>query len=379
MYIADSIPSDCNIFRQKLVDSENVLHFIRGQYGCKYYGADDVYFKWLYIDPPCDWFHRQSSEGDLPANAAINDSGEIIALHMFIPFDAITPWGGSTGVFDEEWINGSNIRGLGRRLASHLASDVDVYCGYGCNDLSERAFRQMGFSFHEELPRLVAIFRSDKLLQMVARAGHINEAVGVDWVDSDIPSTQYFRLNSASEICKPMVARYNATLTYGVRRSIDWLIWRYDKHPHFQYHVISATADGESGVAIVRIETVADSDECIARIVDLIALPGHESETIAAALAFSSEQGCVIADLMTTDWSLADYLERRFTQLGCHLHRNTRVPYMFQPLNYGTRNNVNMAIQSRLPSDLRTFRAFKADGTQDILRTTESAAILAKR
>lgn len=375
----DSLPPGLGIVAQTLADSGKVLRFIRDQYGDQYFGANETFFKWLYIDVPCDWFLRKSSEGILPANAVCNDSGEILAVHIFVPFDAVTHWGGGAGVFDEEWINGSNIRGLGRKLASHLASEVDIYCGYGCNDLSENAFRQMGFSFYDELPRLVTVFHPGKLSEMVSVAGYLDEANGILNGGGHGSGARYYKLPCAAQMAKATVDNYNASLAYGVRRSIDWLDWRYDKHPHFHYDVIAATADGEDGIAIVRIETIANSVERVARIVDLLALPGHEVEIFAAALSFAHEQGCLLADMMTTDWRLAEVVEQGLRRRDCAVQRNPRVPYMFQPLAFGESNNVNMAIRSRIPFDLRTFRAFKGDGTQDILRTAASAAVLNRK
>lgn len=363
----------------KVCDVPKVLDFIRTQYGDHYFGADERFFSWLYLDTPCQWFSLRSKEGFIPANAILGASGEILALHVFIPFDASTPWGGTKGIFDEEWINGSGIRGLGRILVNHLVTDVDIYCGYGCNDLSENAFLKIGFTFHPELPRLVAILDKEQLLSLVMEAGYLQEASQLPASASGTPSVNWYTLPSAAAVPSAALECYNASVSFGIKRSKEWLVWRYDNHPHFSYNMISNSNDGLSGVAVVRLENVAKSSVCVARIVDLIATPENEAGVLSAAIAFAKESNCILADLMTSSWQLADQLQESMSAFGLRLLRNPRVPYMFQPCAFGKYNNVNLAIHSHVAADLFAFRAFKADGTQDILRSADSAAILKRK
>lgn len=363
----------------KMDDVPKVLAFIREQYGEHYFGAKERFFYWLFVEVPCQWFSTRASEGFIPANGIFGKSGEILALHVFIPFDAQTPWGGTKGIFDEEWINGSEIRGLGRALVRHLLSSVDVYCGYGCNDLSEKAFLKMGFTFHQELPRLVAILDKKLLSGLVEESGYVKEAAQLPESVSAILKTRWHALPSASVVPSKTLEDYNTSVPFGVKRSSEWLSWRYDNHPFLAYHAISDSNDGSSGMAVIRIENVAKSQTCVARIVDLIARPENEAGILCAALAFASDNNCILIDLMTSSWQLSGRLQASMSASGVHLLTNPRVPYMFQPCAFGKHDNVNFAIHSHIPADMFAFRAFKADGTQDILRSADSAAILKRK
>lgn len=368
-----------SVTQLKMDDVAEVLAFIREQYGEHYFGAKERFFRWLFVEVPCKWFAARASEGFIPANGILGKSGEILALHVFIPFDAQTPWGGTKGIFDEEWINGSGIRGLGRALVNYLLSIVDVYCGYGCNDLSEKAFLKMGFTFHQELPRLVAILDRERLSTLVAESGYIEEAARLPESVSAVPQTSWYALPSASAAPLKTLEDYNASVSFGVKRSSEWLAWRYDKHPYLAYHAVSDSNDGSSGVAVIRLENVAESPVCVARIVDLIATPENEAGILRAAMAFASDSNCILIDLMTSSWQLSDRLQASMSTSGVRLLTNPRVPYMFQPCTFGKHDNVNFAIHSHSPADMFSFRAFKADGTQDILRSADSAAILKRK
>ena len=157
--------SDHHIVQLSHEKASSVRAFLRRFYGESFYGADERYFEWMYERYPSRWFAPSAAEGKLPINAVLTKNGELGAIHAFLPFDARTPWGGEVGIWDIEWINGSGIPGAGRALAKHLLDQVDIYAGFGCNELSEEAFGKMGLAFVPEIPRLVAVLYPDILKQ----------------------------------------------------------------------------------------------------------------------------------------------------------------------------------------------------------------------
>ena len=360
----------------------NVLDFLKSQYGAAYYGADPNYFNWFFGSVPCRWFAPERDKGMLPANAMLGSDGEILAIHIYLPFDCLSPWGGKRGVFDEEWINGANIPGAGRVLATHLLASCDIYAGLGCNDLSENAFRKLGLDFSNETPRLVALLSASGLNDLLRRSGFEDQLSDPRHETTSL--APWHLLPIAACLSQDIFTHHRDVIRIGVDRSNDWLSWRYDNHPYITYHCISPDPDGRSGAAIVRLEAVAGTDLQNARIVDFLPAPDAAPQVLAAALSFARDHQCLIADFWTTAKSTADRLMAAANAAGILLLRNPRIPYMYQPCAFGKRNGVNLAIaiggqSAGQDASLQDFHTVKADSPQDILRHPDSGAILLRK
>ena len=85
--------------------ADDVMSYLRLQYGEDTYCADPVYFRWLHIDSPCDWYRGYREKGCMPVNALLNGEGGIVGVHTYVPFDAKTPWRGVRGAWDIDWVH----------------------------------------------------------------------------------------------------------------------------------------------------------------------------------------------------------------------------------------------------------------------------------
>jgi hypothetical protein len=353
-----------------------VMAFLRRYYGEKFYGADETYFDWQYLQTPCDWYAPQAEDGKIPVNAVLDDGGEIQAVHAYLPYDARTPWGGVRGVWDVEWINGSGVPGTGRVLAQHLLDHCDVYTGYGMNDLADIAFRKMGMTVSNEIFRRVAIIDRETLATQMAEAGFIGEAKGLPDACT-LPDRPWHALEAAGAVPAPVLDNYAETTPFGVGRSPEWLAWRYDRNPYIKYTPVAADPDGTHGVAIARLENVVGTDLTACRLTDFLTMPGHERDLLEAVATFARSKGSLIMDYLTTSKTRAAAFDEGTQGEDHGVHKNPRVPYMYQPLNFNQRNAMNFVISAgpNAPAgiDLSPFHATKGDTDQDILRSPESA------
>lgn len=358
-----------------------IRRFIAGVYGPAYYGIERRYFEWLFEHAPCRWFADSASRGAFPGNVVL-EAGEIAALHLYLPFDLRSPWGGTVGIWDIEWITASATRGLGRALAQHLRAAVDLYAGYGCNDLSARSFERLGMTVVPAIERRVAVLDAERLDRML-------EAHGLPMA----PVVRRRPARRARSIERPAILEdtaaigrsaidgHAAAVPFGVTRDPAWLGWRYDRHPHLDYAVVAPDANGSGGAAVLRLEEVPGTSCRVARVLDVLAEPGREGPVVGAALGFAAARDALLLDYFSTDRATAD---RIAADPDAAFLANPEIPYMFQPPAVGAAHAMNLVIAAggRAPAeavDLAAFHATKADANQDVLRSAGTAARLGKR
>lgn len=346
--------------------------FLRSQYGEAHYGADDRYMRWLYLDSPCDWFKAEAEQGHAPVNVILGPQGELAAVHAFLPFDAHTPWGGRQGIWDIEWINGLGIPGAGRQLAKALLADVDIYVGFGCNELSERAFNNLGLSVVPEIPRAVVVLSEDRLLRELTALG---ESPGRLAQAPAAGPRRWRVLGGSGEIPTVALEAYGARTPFGVGRGRDWLAWRYDGHPYLSYCVLTTDAATPRCAAVLRVETVTGRDIKVCRVLEFFADDPLTDGLAGAVVAYAQAHDCLFVDYFSSSASHLGYFEAGLAAEGLPGLRNPRIPFMTQPLQFGLRNSINMVIaaggraeDAAAAADLGQFHSGKGDANQDVIR-----------
>lgn len=364
------------VFRLDRSHVPAVQAFLRRHYGERFYGAEERYFDWQYLQVPCDWFRPEAAAGAIPVNAVVDNDFKIMAVHAFIPFDARTPWGGARGVWDSEWINGSGIPGLGRALARHLLDGVDVYGGFAMNDMADRAFRKLGMTIIPEISRRVAVLDHDALAMLIEQVGFAKEARCLP-AACTLPGRRWYQLAGTAVVPDRVLDFQAQSIPFAAGRSRYWLNWRYDRHPFISYAVIAADPDGDGGVAVARLEAVFGTSRVTCRVTEFMDAPGGGRALLEAVVGFARDHGALIADYFTTSATRARAFDAVTGAAREGVRSNPRVPYMYQPFAFNRRNAMNMVISTggRAPRDidLSGFHATKGDSDQDILRTPETA------
>jgi|GEM_PF-3521321 hypothetical protein len=354
-----------------------VQAFLRHHYGEGFYGANEAYFDWQYIKNPCKWFAPELADGKMSINGVYDDkTNEIVAVHAYVPFDAHLGPRLGRGVWDTEWINGSGVKGLGRELATYLLSQSDVYAGFGMNDMANQSFEALGLKIFPEISRHVAVLDHTNLTTHMAASDYVNEANNVP-ASASFDARLFHVLESAAAIPDSVIAQERKNTAFGVARDSAWMIWRFEQHPFISYTIVAADPDGANGVAVVRTESVVDTDHHVCRIIEFYAMPGQERTLLEATLSYAADKDALIVDYFTASSSRAELFQQTTSCQSLGMNVNPTVPFMFQPLYINERNSLNMAIKTSVDLadafELGTFHATKGDSDQDILRSEENA------
>lgn len=354
--------------RLRADELDRFCNFLKVHYGDEHYGADKRYVDWLYQQSPSSWLTVKQREREAPVNILIDSASDILSVHAFVPFDARTFWGGSFGIWDLEWINGGGPKGSGRRLAAALLSEVDIYVGFGCNELSENAFKKMGMSFVPEILRAVLVVDPDRLVAELSKLEEVHKVFDrcsfPDFADCSL-------LEMAASVSSDAIDGFHDMTPLGVTRNREWLAWRYDHHPYLRYPILQ----NHEGAAVLRLEGVVGSNATICRVMEFLprTLP---AEGLASAIGkFAKDNKCLFVDYFSPSSRHLDALVQSFEAARMPMLRNPRVPYMTQPMRFGNRNAFNMVIApgARAPSgikslELTAFHATKGDANQDVQR-----------
>ncbi len=357
-----------NLRRLRADELPRLGNFLRVHYGAEHYGADSRYMSWFYLLSPCDWYSLERRSYEAPVNVLTDDDDVVLAIHAFVPFDARTPWGGTQGIWDIEWINGTGPRGSGRRLAAALLAEVDIYVGFGCNEFSETAFASMGMKFIPEIRRSVVVTDWPKLSNALLQLGAQTEPGAVR---NSAVSGSWRTIDRAGAMKDEFLSAYEEMTPFGVTRSRAWLTWRYDDHPYLKYAILQ----NEHGAAVLRIENIVGSKFRACRVMEFLA-PRIPAPALGGAITcFAREQNCLFLDYFSSSADHDMAFARSFEAAGISVLDRPRIPYMTQPLQFGARNAFNMVIalggkapDSAASVDLSSFYAAKGDANQDVRR-----------
>jgi hypothetical protein len=342
---------------------------LRANYGPRYYGADGRYMSWLYLESPSEWFEEARRRDQAPVNILTANSGDIVAIHAFVPFDARTPWGGTRGVWDLEWVNSGGPRGAGRRLAAALLAEVDVYAGFGSNKLSLAAFARLGITVIPEVHRLVVVTSAARLRSAMDSMSPSSVWEGLPQSPDVVEQVAF--CEAAGAISTAALERYEMDTPFGVSRRRTWLRWRYDRHPYLRYAVLQ----NEEGAAVVRIEVAAPSGLPACRVLEFLPIGASAPRMARAIAAFAQRERCGFVDYFSSSEDHIGTFFNSCREAGLSPLRNPAIPFMTQPLQFGASNAFNMVIaaggaapQALADSSFASFHASKGDANQDVSR-----------
>jgi hypothetical protein len=159
----------------------------------------------------------------------------------------------------------------------------------------------------------------------------------------------------------------------GTDKTAEYLSWRYQHHPIFEYRIrLARTAKRTTGLIVTRIETPRDRDETILRIVELLGEPASLHVLADDELRRAREAKALFADFHGVSRRFAQPLEALgFQQLDAE-STGSLVPHRFQPLQFGqipltSAYHLAAGFRERVPRLLacEDFQISRADGDQD--------------
>lgn len=337
-------------------------------YGINYWGADEKYFKWQYFDGPNK---KLVIDENKYCGLLFQENDNILAFDMFYPDIISIDSNKFICIWDIEWNNFSSIKGLGSKLVNNLQNYCDIYLGYGCNSLSTKSFSKLGYKFVNEIERLVAILDYEILCDLM-KINRESEEFKFYQKHSQITkcskTNNFFILDKIEKLDEKYIFDHLRRFNVTIYKNLDYIEWRYFKHPYLKYDIISSDNETSSGIAILRLENILNTEFYVTRILDFFPTIGNERRLLNTILNYSYFNKSLLIDFFCVSTKLSKKFEiTPFLNLA--EHRKFNIPRLFQPLEIRNRKSINLVYNisnKKIDFDISDLYSTKSDGDQDV-------------
>jgi hypothetical protein len=303
---------------------------------------------------------------DNPANKTggytlwvIEHKDEIVAQLGFVPFLGLTRSGEAVeGAYPINLMITPEYRsvGLGATLLKRLLKLSPCLLNPGVNEAGATLGEGLGMANLHVLHRYIAVI-DKQAAQALAYNGRLPRGVE----EADPPAADVIRAMTlpdelGAELAFPRPA-------YGARRNRDFLRWRYESHPAFNYEFLFSP-DYRSAL-VFHEEREMDSGSLILRVVDLLSRPEHQLALLSAVVLAAKIRGAAIVDFFCS----LDFYEPALIAAGFfgeETHADGRIATLFQPLDF---KKTGILVLASCPGwqkgRLEDWYVTKADSDQD--------------
>lgn len=333
-----------------------------------YYGADDKYVQWQYFDSP--FKTTITGDNDYSILVFLDEKKTILALEAFLPWKTFVNGKEIIAVWETEWVNFSKIKGLGRELTKLLREKSGIFCAYGLNHRSLRAYGSLGYAIKEEIERKIAILNADKCLELFFN----NQIKGQKefLMQSEISclsdNIRYFDIKNIEKISEKYWLNHIERFRISSFKDKTALKWRYFEHPYIEYNFIALDPEAKMGLAVVRVEKIGNFKKSILRILELFPGRRHEKDLVMAVLKFGFDQGVIMADFFCVSKKYCDEIcPSPFIPFS--EHRQYEIPMLFHPIEVRETMSINMILDHNITGDAVSFDNFyatKGDSDRDV-------------
>lgn len=345
-------------------------------YGPGIYCTEPRYFDWLHRDCPQRLEH--CSADDYAVLAAIDDD-RVQGCICYVPTSIHIEGQEHSAVVTTESLARPDSGGVYGLLARRLVGRFDYCVMMGATAFLRDLFVQhLGASYRHEICRLLLVGDVAALRRILAQARHSATldveqlhawaqlarrcAAGQSWV----------QVQTAAELSDEY---WQGLLRSGIacfRRDPAWLEWRYFRHPHIDYTIISPEPSQAAGIAVVRCERLAELDCLVVRLLEFLPTPGHHEALAGAVARYMLDQGGALLDFFCAHDAWSARFPSAFVRPQDH--RPYDIPYLLQPPEWRERRSINVLTtrnrrrRGALPElDDGGLYLTKGDGAQDIV------------
>ncbi len=316
--------------------------------------------------PLFDWFFLRDRNKDQANLIVAYEEDKLISLLGYMPTKFL--WGGKeviVGAWMAHWMTIEGYRsGIGALLMKKITEMFPIVAGQGASMMNQKIVTKMKFRFLEKIPKVVYVFKRDKLEQMF----HFQKQHG------DLGAIEAHDLpNEIAAITKdnfrPDWSHY-PSIKYGTLRDGDYLTYRYISYPFFKYNVF---IEGEPTAPAVCVVRIVDTKEGIrvARILEFF-FPENESgkfkglALIEKCLRFFKQSNCDYADFYCNAPTYMNLL----LEAGFIEDDAGALPCLLDPIDMSRKfQNMELYVSSELkvryPNCENEFVVTRADGDQD--------------
>jgi hypothetical protein len=339
--------------------SERILAlsaYWREVYGEKYIAAQEKFLRWQFVDLR----GGVEKDGSITVLTLEDKKGEMQGALGMIPMIFQRNGVSSDGSFVSHWNAKENADG--GLLYLGLRREYPNHCVLGISQDSQRIFERIGGVIDYSVPRLCYVLEDEALNRLLpgTELGEVMEK-------QELKGGRFFRVSRSDERLEVSWDRYAQEVSLGVRRSLEFLRWRYFDHPFFEYHTISARED-YTGFAVLRVEKVLGEPYCVVRMVDFVP-PENDEEfrcLICGVVGFAESHEAVLVDFFGTHRPTNKRIEN-MGWLGAKTISSLKIPRLFQPLEHREDDAMKLVVvwEGFGEEELEKAHFTKADGDQD--------------
>jgi hypothetical protein len=333
-------------------DVAPLRNFLAAMYSPGYVlSRSEPFLQWQFATVPSD---RRSG---IDMKLAVVD-GVIAGCLGYIPVELTVGDTTVRAAWAANWMVDDHYRrlGLGPLLIRELCRDFDVALALGGNQDAHALLPRMGWTDFGMLRRHVAVLDPINAAQLGDVSG----------LQPPAPVTGSALVDLVDEVPDDATALWDTFSRdlAGTRRSADYLRWRYQSHPLFDYRIFTLRhGTALAGLGVYRLESVRDAGITVARIVELIATADDAAALAGAMTADAIAEGAVFADFFCP-------LQRLIAPLsaaGFSHEASDRFPMLFQPIDRSRTGVLFMADLRKCPraAAQMDWYATTADGDQD--------------
>jgi hypothetical protein len=277
---------------------------------------------------------------------------------------------------------------VGARLWQQVVKlRYSAICMIGMNPSVRPFFNSLGYEMLVNTPRWCGVLDPARTEKFLAENPDTNAAEVRALVESltlkDVDGSRKSSTLEDLELCgwddsvgAEWDGSWNETFSptmVGTDKTAEYLSWRYQHHPIFQYRIrLAKSAEGPTGLIVTRLETPRDRNETILRVVELLGEPASLRVLIADELRRAREKSALFADFHCVSRRFAQPLETFGFQLLDAEGTGALIPHRFQPLQFGripltSAYHLAAEFRGRVPRLLASedFHISRADGDQD--------------
>lgn len=364
----------------KLSEHDQIQVFFEGFYGINYCEVEYLYYKWLHYDNPLKSIN--ASDDECTSFAAFQDNS-IISCINYVPMELYVDRKPYHSCWSVGWLTKDGYSGVSGLLLRKHFYKFNYYMSMGATQWVKTIYtQQFGFEYQHNIGRAIMIGASDNLISLLKCNKDIT-IINIDLIDKWYTETLKAAENGHYVFIKEIGAlngqywhdhlnRCKAT----VSKDSAYINWRYFQHPHITYEIISTDTSQTSGIAVLRVETIRDSESRIVRMVEFLPTENNEGLLAQAVARYLIDKQALFLDFFCGS---RYYLDRYFVSpfLLEKDHQPFFFPRMFQPLEWRERYSINASFGrngriNALPKiHLDDVYFTKGDPSQDIVLNRE--------
>ena len=311
------------------------------------------------------WYFCRNPQSNLATILNAWDGEKLIAILGYIPTKFLFNDRVILGVWMAHWVALSEYRsGVGALLMRKITEIFPLVAGQGASQMNEGIVKKMGFTFVEEIPKVVFIFSPHKIM----RFGKFERSLSCGSNSKYNNVSPVRKIDCLSELLYlPNWALYPA-LRYGTLRDCEYISNRYLKYPFFEYEIFIIGAQERPSLLVCRIINASDGIK-VGRVLEFITPEDdfglHQArELILHTVNFMEASGCDYIDFYCT----SKLYIKIFQQCGFVIDGLGSLPSLLDPIDTSRKyQNFELKISKELHLDgaVNEFIVMRGDGDQD--------------